>query len=187
MWNVNDTARTVFFRPVYPRKCAPAKTCTWPYYASVYWYGGKILQSNAAAKMCTNRVFVRPTPCILHTHCILHTVVLAKPVVLLLSFDWQIWSDWLWRFCTRHFQLRICRGTKPVSSGSPFIFILFSLQLFRLSKEVHTISPSNIAVHVNCTQATLVQLTKFLQVPVFHSRFILHSPLQIRVLLPTTK
>ena len=130
----------------------------------------------SAAKMCTNRVFVRPTPCILHTHCILHTVVLAKPVVLQLSFDWQIWSDWLWRFCTRHFQIRICRGTKPVSSGSPFIFILYSLQLFRLSKEVHTISPSNIAVHVNCTQATLVQLTKFLQVLVFHSRFILHSP-----------
>ena len=41
---------------------------------------------------------------------------------------------------------------------------------------MHTILLSNIAVHVNCTQATLVQLTKFFQVPVFHSRFIVHPP-----------
>ena len=85
--------------------------------------------------MCTNREFGHPTHCILHTQYILHTVVPAKPVVLLLSFDWQIWSDWLWRFCTRHFLIRIGRGTKPVSSGSPFIFISFSLQLFVFPKK----------------------------------------------------
>ena len=46
---------------------------------------------------------------------------------------------------------------------------------FRLSKEMHTISPSGIAVHVNRTQVTLVPLTKLLQIPVFYSCFILHS------------
>ena len=50
---------------------------------------GKILQSNAATKMCTHREFGHPTHYILDTQYILHTVVLAKPVVLrlLLSFD----------------------------------------------------------------------------------------------------
>ena len=65
-----------------------------------------------------------------------------------------------------------------------FHFHLVLSSTFCLSTEVHTILPSNIAVHVNCTQATLVQLTKLFQEPVFHSRFILFS-LQFRALLHT--
>ena len=86
--------------PVYPRKWAPAKTCTCPYYASVLWFfffffffwcGGKILQSNAAAKMCTNREF--------DTQLVTHAVHFAHGGQnLLLSFDCR--SAWFWRFCT---------------------------------------------------------------------------------------
>ena len=67
----------------------------------------------------------------------------------------------------------------PRHETSVLLTLFFHLVLsstFRLSKEIHAISPSNIAVHVNCTQVTLVQLTKLFQVPVFYSRFILHSP-----------
>ena len=35
----------------------------------------QILQSNAAAKMCTNHEFGHPTHCILHKQCILHAVI----------------------------------------------------------------------------------------------------------------
>ena len=81
-------------KPVYPRKWAPAKTCTCPYYASVFWSGDKLLQSNAAAKMCTNRDFRHPTHCILHTQ----FFFAHGGQNLLLSFDCR--SDWFWGFFT---------------------------------------------------------------------------------------
>ena len=112
-------------KPVYPRKWAPAKTCTWPYYASVFWYGSKILQSNAVAKMCTNREFGHPTQC---TQYILHTVVKTCCWVLtadLTAADSEGFA---------HFQIRICLGTKPVSSSLVF-FILFSLRIFAFPKK----------------------------------------------------
>ena len=92
--------------------------------------------------MCTNRVFVRPTPCILHTHCILHTVF--KTCCWLLTADLTD-SEGL-----AHFQIWICLGTKPVSCLLVF-FILFSLRIFAFPKKMHMISPSGIAVHVHTT------------------------------------
>ena len=58
-----------------------AKTWTWPYHASVFWYGGKILQSNAAAKMCTNREFGHPTHGILHTFYMFPTTLPSNQTV----------------------------------------------------------------------------------------------------------
>ena len=113
-------------RPVYPRKWAPAKTCTWPYYASVFWYGGKILQSNAAAKMCTNREFRHPTHCILHTQYISHTAFK--------TCCWLLTADLTGSEGLAHFQIWICLGTKPVSCLLVF-FILFSLRIFAFSKK----------------------------------------------------
>ena len=140
--------------PVYPRKWAPAKTCTWPYYASVFWYGGKILQSNAAAKMCTNRVFGHPTHCILHTQYILHTVF--KTCCWLLTADLTD-SEGL-----AHFQIWICLGTKPVSCLLVF-FILFSLRIFAFPKKMHMISPP-VWYRSSCVHdaARLVPLSKLL-------------------------
>ena len=144
--------------PVSPRKWAPAKTCTRPYYASVIWYGGKFLQSNAAAKMCTNREFGHPTHCILHAQYILHTGVK--------TCCWVLTAD-----LTDSEVLHTSRSESASAQTSVLRTRLFHLVLsstFPLSKEIHTISPSiaNIAVHVNCTQVTLVPLTKLLQVPV---------------------
>ena len=112
--------------PVYPRKWAPAKTRTCPYYASVFWYGGKILQSNAAAKMLTNREFGHPTHCILHTQYILHSVVKTS--------CWVLTADLTDSEGFAHFQIRICLGTKPVSCSLVF-FILFSLRIFAFPKK----------------------------------------------------
>ena len=93
---------------------------------------------------------------------------------LLLSFDCK--SDWFWGFCTHthSFQIKVCLGTKLVSLLTRLFHLVLSSN-FRLSKEMHIISPSNIAVHVHCTQVTLVPFTKLLQIPVFYSCFILHS------------
>ena len=114
--------------PVYPRKWVPATTCSWTYYASVFWYGDKILQSNAPAKMCTNHEYGHPTHCILHTQYVLHTVTGGKN--LLLSFDCR--SDWFWGFCTLPDQ------NLPRNKTSVLLTCLFHLVLsstFRLSKE----------------------------------------------------
>ena len=152
--------------PVYPRKWAPAKTRTCPYYARVLWYGGKILQSDAAAKMCTNREFGHPTHCILHTQYILHTVVK--------TCCWVLTANLTDSEGFAHFLVKVCLGTKLVSLLTRLFHLVLSSN-FRLSKEMHIISPSNIAVHVHCTQVTLVPFTKLLQIPVFYSCFILHS------------
>ena len=98
------SAEPVTQRPVYPRKWAPAQTCTCTYYASVIWYGGKILQSNAPAKMYTNRTLANW----LH---FAHAVHFAHGGQNLLS-RCDCRSDWFLRCCTRLFQIRI-RGTKP--------------------------------------------------------------------------
>ena len=80
----------------------------------------QILQSNTAAKICTNREFGHPTHCILHTQCILHTVI--KTCCSVLTADLTDSEGFA------HFQIRICLGTKPVSCSLVF-FILFSLRL----------------------------------------------------------
>ena len=122
------------------------------------------LKSNAAAKLCTNRW----TPNSLH---FAHAVHFAHGGQnLLLSFDCR--SDWFWGFCTLPDQ-NLPRHKTSVLLTRLFQFFLCSN--FRLSKEMHMISPSCIEVHVNCTQVTLVPLTKLLQIPVFYSCFILHS------------
>ena len=77
---------------------------------------------------------------------------------LLLSFDCR--SDWFWGFCTLPDQ-NLPRRKTSVLLTRLFHRVLSSK--FRLYKEMHTISPSRIAVHVNCTQLTLVPLTKLLQ------------------------
>ena len=93
---------------------------------SVFWYGGKILQSNAAAKMCTNRVFGHPTHCILHTQYILHMAVK--------TCCWVLTAELTDSEGFAHFQIRICLGTKPVSCSLVF-FILFSLWRFAFPKK----------------------------------------------------
>ena len=86
---------------------------------------------------------------------------------LLLSFDCR--SDWFWGFCTLPDQ-NLSRHKTVTSVLLTRLFHLILSSNFRLSKEMHTISLSRIAVHVNCTQVTLVPLTKLLQIPVFYYR-----------------
>ena len=64
----------------------PTKKYTWPYCASVFWYGGKVLQSNAAVEIRTNREFGHPTHCILLTA---FCIRWSKPVA---AFWLQIWE-----------------------------------------------------------------------------------------------
>ena len=116
--------------------------------------------------MCTNREFGHPTHCILHTQYILHTVVK--------TCCWVLTANLTDSEGFAHFQIKVCLGTKLVSLLTRLFHLVLSSN-FRLSKEMHIISPSNIAVHVHCTQVTLVPFTKFLQIPVFYSCFILHS------------
>ena len=114
--------------------------------------------------MCTNRG--HPTHCILHTQYILHTVVK--------TCCWVLTANLTDSEGFAHFQIKVCLGTKLVSLLTRLFYLVLSSN-FRLSKEMHIISPSNIAVHVHCTQVTLVPFTKLLQIPVFYSCFILHS------------
>ena len=68
---------------------------------------------------------------------------------LLLSFDCI--SDWFWGFCTLPDQ-NLPRHKTSVLLTLPFHLVLSST--FRLSKEMHTISPSNIAVYTGDAGAT---------------------------------
>ena len=93
---------------------------------------------------------------------------------LLLSFDCR--SDWFWGFCTLPDQ------NLPRRKTSVLLTRLFHRVLssnFRLYKEMHTISPSRIAVHVKLhtadAGATYKTLATWILVPVFYSCFILHS------------
>ena len=165
-------------RPVYPRKCAPAKTCTREnVHLSILRQRILIRRQNSPAKRSRENVH-QPriwTPNSLH---FAHAVHFAHGGQnLLLSFDCR--SDWFWGFCTLPDQ-NLPRHKTSVLLTSLFHLVLSSN--FCLSKEMHTISPSSIAVHANCTQVTLVPLnTKLLQIPVFYSSFsisLIKSPSQ---------
>ena len=153
---------------MYLRKWAPAKTCTWPYYASVYWYGGKILLSNAASKMCTNREFGHSTHCILHTQYILHTVVKTS--------CWVLTADLTYSEGFAHFHIRICFGTKPVSCSLVF-FILFSLRIFAFPEKCTWFRRLVLQFMLIAHRWRWCHLQNSCRVwkPVFYSCFILHS------------
>ena len=140
---------------------------SWQSYASLIWYEGKILQSNAAAKMCTNREFGHPPRCILHTQCIFHT---PSGQSLLLSFDCR--SDCFWGFCTLPDQ-----NLSPHKTGVLLtrLFYIVLSSTFAFSKKCTRFRRLIWISQFMFTQTTLVPLTKLLQVPVFNSRFILHS------------